>query len=48
MCNMFAQLGVMGGGIGGAGLVDGLCLSNDGMNHTDEYCASSVIRESIY
>jgi tripeptidyl-peptidase-1 len=44
VCNMFAQLGVMGvsilfgsgdGGIGGAGVVKGSCLSNDGMNRTE-------------
>lgn len=44
VCNMFAQLGAMGvsilfgsgdGGIGGAGLVTGTCLSNDGMNRTE-------------
>jgi tripeptidyl-peptidase-1 len=44
VCNMFAQLGVMGvsilfgsgdGGVGGAGLVRGSCLSNDGMNRTE-------------
>ena len=41
---MFAQLGAMGvsilfgsgdGGIGGAGLVIGSCLSNDGKNRTE-------------
>jgi tripeptidyl-peptidase-1 len=41
---MFAQLGVMGvsvlfgsgdGGVGGGGLVNGSCLSNDGMNRTE-------------
>jgi tripeptidyl-peptidase-1 len=44
VCNMFAQLGVMGvsilfgsgdGGVGGAGLVKGSCLSNDGTNRTE-------------
>ena len=44
VCNMFAQLGVMGvsilfgsgdGGVGGAGVVSGTCLSNDGKNRTE-------------
>jgi tripeptidyl-peptidase-1 len=44
VCNMFAQLGVMGvsilfgsgdGGVGGVGLVNGSCLSNDGTNRTE-------------
>jgi len=41
---MFAQLGAMGvsilfgsgdGGVGGVGVVNGSCLSNDGMNRTE-------------